>query len=352
MSWLKALSALIESGKYNGRKLGALGETFIRASEDNPDYFVVKGPMTADVAELSRKHGLGLKASTLPGAGGRGPKDYLGVVDERDPNTASLYATSNGTLGSHLDVMKGKHWERDNYEALQNAWVNGGLDLETPLYYIDSMGSDRNTGVAKKGYPALWEYILAKGAGNITSTLSDSNTRRRSANMAGALEKWSDAAGERLLINKEQLGPMGLASRQVEYGDLATPEKIGLLNAWTAAHTDDALQKLMAYVPEERRGALGMAYPMDLTGLRSEAEFAQLADALREGSRRQKLAIELAQASGEGFNLSALGAPGIDSLRRAAIVAEQLKGPGLKPLDLRDRPWLTKHLARKDGGRV
>lgn len=338
----EALLTLLKMGQRYGDhpELGGLGRVFEESSHLNPDYFAAPGRVPeADAAKLGAKHGVSVDPMDV----GNGESAGMRFTT---PGGTSAYVTEDAPVGIMKDIAR-RHGEVADYRKWADSTKRGALSDSTRIFGIDMMGAGQGTGDAKALYAPSFEWLLAQddAANAATTGLSANNMGRKGLSMTGALEKFGDRAGNRLLIDNSQLtGAVAGPSRELEYSQLPTSSKIGLLNLSAAPTTvrrvNDSLghitraghqganvEKLMA---EMRRLGLSDKPWVPSTDV-DEQFFNRLAGLLRDAPGGQKV--------------------GVDSLRRAAIVQDHLQH-GLTARDLASQKYLTRHLARKDGGSV
>lgn len=326
--------AELTQGKYkDGREaMGALGEVFTRSADKNPNYFAVPGRTPeADVGKLSAKHGIMLREDW---------KDALGPLGD-----GRMYVEQGERA---TDLLK-------NYEAMNEASASkrlygavkrGQVNLNTTLHGIDAMEAAPGTGNAKKTYPAFYEWLLAQpDAANITKGLTLPNMARRTNNMVGTLEKFGKRAGDRLLIDDDQLANMGDPSRFAEYHSLENPEKIGLLNMIMARRAQGMVNNQL-----KNSAASRMDHPLnvELRSLGLDQGWTPSTDVSSDYFPRL---AELLHSAGKAEGSQGPSRVGLDTLRRAAITFDHM-GEGLGAGDLASQPFLTNGIARKAGGSV
>lgn len=332
----KVLARIAEltQGKYkNGREaMGALGEVFTKSADANPNYFAVPGRTPeADVGKLSTKHGVPLSLDWA---------DTLGPV-----KSERLQIDAGGKGRQYLEGYSGLH-ETQSVKNLTGAMRRDQINLGTDLYGIDSMMAQPGTGNAKKAYPALYEWILAQpDAANITSGLTIPNMARRTNNMVGSLEKFGKRAGDRLLIDSDQLTNVGDPSRFAEYHSLENPEKIGLLNMIMARRAQGMVNHQLKNSAASRQD-----HPLnvELRSLGLDQGWLPSTDVSSDYFPRL---AELLHAAGKTEGSQGPSRVGVDTLRRAAITFDHM-GEGLGAGDLATQPYLTDRLARREGGRI
>lgn len=338
----EALVTLLKMGKRYADvpELGPLGRVFEEASYLNPDYFMAAGRMPeTDLAKLANKYDVSVDPMDVGNGESAGMRFST-------PGGTSAYVTPDAYVATMKDIARGGGQVAD-YRKWADATRRGALSDITNIYGIDMMGAGQGTGEGKALYAPAFEWILGQpDAANMATTgLSLNNMERKGASMAGAMEKFGDRAGNRLLVDNSQLtGAVTGPNRELEFGRLPTSNKIGLLNLKavpaTVRRTNEALSAI-------RKGegsgwnADRLAAELRSLGLHDkswspstdvdEKFFARLADLMRQAPGAQKV--------------------GIDSLRRAAIVQDHLQH-GLTARDLAPQKYLTDRIARKSGGSV
>lgn len=338
---LQAFEA-IRGARYaeHAAALNNVGGTFNELSHLNPNYFVVPGRTPeADLAALAAKHGVAIDQTghmtrfMQPQSGEAAylqPEMTVGGMAE-DPG---LPPAARSLLKQHIGA--------------------GRLNPNTLMHSIDMLGASPGTGTAKQLYAPTYERILAlPDAANMSYGLSARNIAGpRAQAMTGAMEKFGDVAGNRLLIDNDQLMPLGGAMREREYGGLPTQQKIGLINVLNAQNTVQKIGALQRVLGDKAAGAPGV-----YQNLVDEARSLGVSDPTQlwrpstdvDSDFYPRLA---AWARGvTGTVPGATQAVGVDSLRRAGITSDVL-GSGLMAQDLTGQPWLTTGIARKRGGSI
>lgn len=324
---LKRLTQLAE-GKYadNSDALGALGRVFTESSYSNPNYFVRAGrtPETS-LRALEAKHGLSAERIT-----GYSDPTFSGVTVAM-PKGGTAYITSADKAAARADQA-----------AVRRAMRSGDVGMNTEVHTIDTMSLPAGSGGGRQLYPFAYEHILGlPDAMNVSEGLSSNNMTRRSLAMSEAMEKYGPRAGQRILIDNDQLAPLGGKNRELEYQALDVDGKVGLLNAISAPTTvdrvDGALRSLYGGKAFNREELIDQAQRLGIDGQRWDPTtdvgpeyFTDLSDLLGNIGRREV---------------------GVDSLRRAALTYDAA-GRGLTAADAAGQPYLTNRLARKYGGGV
>ncbi len=349
--WNKLLEHLDEAYKAGSKAWGALGNTFLESAETNPEFFKLgRSTPTSDLGALSRRHGVEVLPLEL--------EDEVGVVgfgglQAKDPRTGALaWMTPTDTPYSYSK----RAWEAGQpaLAAEMGEFVRRGqMTPHTQMYTIDMTDAKPGVGAANRLYPALKEWLRAQpDAANVAgSGLSLNNMSRRSKHMAEDLERYGDWASDRVRVYADQLAPPGGRDREAEFHRLSAAEKSGVLNAILAYDTKRKADAALNYL---RRQAHGMDDP---------AAKALMPRALRLGVQEGSWAPStdvgedyfpaLASLIKEASALTPRGTPqvGADSLRRAAITHDVL-AQGLSAKDLKSQPYLTRGLARRQGGSI
>lgn len=349
----KAAGLVAKGYDYSAEELGKLGQFFQELAARTPDYFATSKELPkglndeAALEMLSKKHGVPLKKQN---------------VDIQDWTGAQLRAPNDVVTGPFDMVMEptGPLSRYEGLRALQGRGsVSDKLSPDTQLFAINTSGAPVGRGVAKQAYPAFYEYLLSRpNAANVPEELSHNNRFRRNSNMVGMVEKYGDAAGNRLIAHEGQLGPYD-TGRDVAYHALPTDAKIGVLNSLGAARTqsvmDEYLKRLNflaadahlgASTAYQRKSADEMVREARALGMEPGGQWAPSTDVdPQHFQRTSDLVQRISRATGNAQVV------GLDSLRRAAITNDALN-QGLAPSDLDLQWFLTKHLARKEGGSV
>lgn len=324
---LKRLTQLAE-GRYadNSNALGALGRVFTESSYSNPNYFVRAGrtPETS-LRALEAKHGL--ESEYARSSSGK----ILDAVSVSMPKGGTAYISRRGRAHDMADVA-----------AMRRAMQNSDVNLNTEVHAIDTMSLPAGSGGGRQLYPFAYEHILGlPDAMNVSEGLSYNNMTRRSLAMSEAMEKYGARAGQRILIDNDQLAPLGGKNRELEYQALDVDGKVGLLNAISAPTTvdrvDGALRSLYGGKAFNREELIDQAQRLGIDGQRWDPTtdvgpeyFTDLSDLLGNIGRREV---------------------GVDSLRRAALTYDAA-GRGLTADKAASQPYLTNRLAKKRGGGV
>ena len=325
-SVLKQLMQMAEGLYADSKDIGPLGRVFTQSADVNPNYFVRAGrnPET-NLRALEAKHGLGSERA-------------VGLYDK----TLDAVSVPMPKGGTAYISRRGRAHDMANVAAMRRAMQNGDVNLNTEVHTIDTMSLPAGSGGGRQLYPFAYEHILGlPDAMNVSEGLSNNNMTRRSLAMSEAMEKYGARAGQRILIDNDQLAPLGGKSRELEYQALDTDNKVGLLNAIVAPTTvdrvDGALRSLYGGKAFNREELIEEAQRLGIHGQRWEPTtdvgpeyFTDLSDLLGGIGRREV---------------------GVDSLRRAALTYDAV-GKGLTAADVASQPYLTNRLARKHGGGV
>lgn len=332
----------LEEGKEG---LSKVGKVFQEASERNPGYFVTgrelpkRGSTPQQIeAFLNQKHG----------------------TERYSPD---LTSSSQGVYGGagQMASMKGEGPLSEQYEAVRSGVLKPGLlkrpragmGPDTDSYVIDTMSLGKNA-EAKQLYPAFWDWVLSQpDAANVAQALSNSNSFRRSANMAGFYEKYGEPAN-RIIMSPDQLvettgNTKGF--RQANAFHKLPPEgQVGALNALVGQKAGSEVDRVMRGVMDRVRGDEPDRWAEYLRraerlGVSPGSPYSPTTDV--EPSHFRDLGQLLWAAGRDLWQPSAVGE---SSLRRAAIASDALKGLDAKDLDT--QRWLTDRLGRKQGGSV
>lgn len=349
--WNKLLDHLDEAYKSGSKAWGALGNVFLESAERNPDYFKLGRPApTSDLGALSARHGVEVVPLELDtGTGTPG----FGGLQATDPRTGALaWMTPTDTPTSYAR----RAWQvgEPRLSAEMAEFVRRGqMTPDTQMYTIDMTDAKPGAGAANVLYPALKEWLRAQpDAANVAgSGLSLNNMSRRSKHMAEDLERYPDWAGDRVRVHRDQLAPPGGRDREAEFHRLGAPQKSGVLNAITAYDTKRKADAALNYMYRQAHG-------MDNPGAKALLPRARELG-VHEGVWAPSTDVgegyfpDLAELIRAASALTPRGTPqvGVDSLRRAAITHDALTR-GLTAGDLRAQPYLTKGLARKQGGSI
>lgn len=342
---LKRLWELVNELEDGKEGLSKVGKVFQEASERNPGYFVTgrelpqRGSTPQQIeAFLNQKHGSerfqpGLTSSS---------QGLYGGADQ----AASM--KSDGPLSKQFEVGRSGILKPGAFKQ-----PRAGMGPGTETYVIDTMSLGKNA-EAKQLYPAFWDWVLAQpDAANVAQALSNSNSFRRSANMAGFYEKYGEPANRVIMSPDQLVETTGNAKgfRQANaFHKLPVEGQVGALNALVGQKTGSEVDRVMKGVMDRSRGDeperwVEYLRRAERLGVSPGSPYSPTTDVEPGHFRDLGQLLWLA-----GRDLWAPSAVGESSLRRAAIANDALKGLDAKDLD--SQRWLTDRLGRKRGGSV
>jgi hypothetical protein len=305
----------------------------------NPKYFSAPGRVpTSDIAQLINKYGI--HADDMGGAGIR--------TMTKDGKNVAYTLPTGGSPAGYLETAK-QIGDADTAARLERAIKQGHLTPTTKFVGADMTGAESGAGGAKAMYPAIIEHTIANPDSALISAtgLTFPNMIRKSLAMSGGIEKFGDRAANRLLIDSDQLGPLGSDYLENAYQALPTEAKVGLLNAKVAPDTIGKVNKNLSWLSTADRGA-------DVDKMLTEARSLGLTDSKWNPStdvspdyypRLAQLMQDLSRSQGVSQTV------GIDSLRRAGLTTDALT-QGVTAADIASQPYLTNGIARKKGGSI
>lgn len=351
----RALAEIVEHMDAKGAT--KVGQIFQDAATANPEYFVtgreLPGRMTDTQAAkfLSDKH---------DPAGGMAlsPVGTIGNFEVSLPGGSVLKANSEGPLGSMYDEYAGSKILQKK-GLLGRRGTRADIDAGTDVYDINTQDIDKGAGDAKHAYPLAWEYILSRpNAMNISRALSESNSFRRTANMAGFYEKYPELAN-RIMMNESQLTSelprSGVYGKTAQFHEMSPEAQSGILNAVISQRTSAEAERLLGRLlnasrdtdrPGIRDNAVELLKAADRLGMEPGKPFAPTT-AEGDPSLLRRQGDILYSAGRLTGSPSAVGA---DSVRRSALANDAQNG--LLWQDIRDDPRFTNRLGRKAGGSV
>lgn len=338
-----------------------VGGAFSELAAKDPAYFATSrelptGTTQQRANELALKH----KISTP-------------LVDDGDGGIShsGSYGGSGAAIAYGGDSINDltKKLANPNLNDWQRSYIRENLDFakranmapDASPFSVDMMGADAGTGLAKKLYPALYEYMLSHpGSGVGTSSLTGSNVQKRGMYQAGILEKYPQAHN-RIHTLPEQLDALhGTVGNDVPFNKMNAADQVGMFNMINANNTQAKLAELLGSAKGElwARGVAAAETPTPA----AQAKVGMLEEAM---NRLKQLGIGSDGKVGSSVNVdevtNAIGAlakqmkiaqpVGKDSLRRTIITNELLTNSAFRPEDVMGSE-LTKHLARAKGGRV
>lgn len=324
---------------------GSLGEAYEYLSK-LPGYFSTgPGATPGGLDALGARHGVrvltGLNKS-MPGV-----PDYAVMSGGN-----AAFMDSQNTMGSLIQDLQ----QRDPRLAavytdlLKQGKVNPG----TQMYGIDTMANKLGTGGGRGAYGAAYDILMQHpDAANYPATgLTESNTVRRSLNMAGAMEKHGQAAADRIMVSPSQLdldpGGQGAANYALmhDYNQLPFEQQLGMMNALPMSSTVNRVNKAMNALKGVHSQGGGEADPLmtEAASLGTLDKWTPSTDVDPQYyGRLSDLLTGVSKLTGTPQEV------GIDSLRRAGISNDVLT-QGLTGADLKSQPYLWQGLAKRHGG--
>lgn len=339
-----------------------VGGAFTELASKDPAYFATNKQLPTGTTQqranfLSVKHQL---PSPLV-------DDQLGGIYHSPEYTGGTGASLSYTgdtprdLLKRLDAADMPDWRRKYIQDQLEFAKTSSMDPTQEFMHADMIGADAGSGIAKKLYPAFYEYALSKpGTGVLTESLTPSNVQKRAMYQAALLEKYPQA---RNMVNTlpEQLDSLhGTAGNLKAFNQMSAADQAGMLNMITANNTQAKLAGLM----DSAKGEL-WARAVIAAETETPKAFAQRNMLEEAMNRLRKLGIGSDGRIGSNINVDevtlAIGAlarqmkiaqpVGKDSLRRSILTNELLTNPSFKPQDVMGSE-LTKGLARAKGGHV
>jgi len=338
-----------------------VGGVFSELAAKDPAYFATSRELPRGTTQ-ERANFLALKHKLSPLV-----DDQLGGIyhsSEYPGGTgASLAFTGDkpADLLKRLDAADMPGWRKKYIQDQLEFAKTSGMDPSKEFLQADMMGADAGSGLAKRLYPAFYEYALSHpGTAVLSSSLTPSNVQKRAMYQAALLEKYPQA---RNMVNTlpEQLDSLhGNAGNLEAFNKMSAAEQAGMLNMITANNTQSKLSHLMESAKGElwARNVAAAETPTP----KAQAQIGMLEEAM---NRLKKLGIGSDGKVGSSVNVdevtNAIGAlarqmklaqpVGKDSLRRSILTNEILSNPGFRSEDAMGSE-LTRHLARAKGGRV
>lgn len=293
--------------------------------------------------------------------------DQLGGIYHSPEYTGGTGASLSYTgdkpadLVKRLDAPDMPGWRKKYIQDQLEFAKTSGMDPSKEFLHADMIGAEAGSGMAKKLYPAFYEYALSHpGTAVLTDSLTPANLQKRAMYQAALLEKYPQA---RNMINTlpEQLDSLhGNAGNLAAFNKMSAAEQAGVLNMITANNTQAKLAGLIDSAKGElwARNVAAAENPTP----KAQAQIGMLEEAM---NRLKKLGIGSDGKVGSSVNVdevtNAIGAlarqmklaqpVGKDSLRRSILTNEILSNPGFRSEDTMGSE-LTRHLAKAKGGRV
>lgn len=338
-----------------------VGGAFSELAAKDPAYFATSRELPTGTTQqranfLAIKHGLKqpLVDDGMEGISHSGQYGGTGA-------SLSFGGSTIEELAKKLADPKIEDWQkayfRDRLEFAQRAGM-GPKDQPMSVDMIEAMAG---SGMAKKLYPAFYEYMLSRpGTAIDTSSLTGSNVQKRGLYQAGLMEKYPQAHN-RIQTLPEQLDASHGNARNLDaFNQMSAADQVGMFNMINANNTQAKLAELLGSAKGElwARGVAAAETPTPA----AQAKVGMLEEAM---NRLKQLGIGSDGKVGSSVNVdevtNAIGAlakqmkiaqpVGKDSLRRTIITNELLTNSAFRPEDVMGSE-LTKHLARAKGGRV
>lgn len=336
-----------------------VGGVFSDLAAKDPVYFATSKELPAANATTQQKANFLMLKHGIPSPlvdDGMGGISHSGTYGGSGASVSYGGSTPN-ELAKKIADPNLEDWQKVYFRDHLDFARRAGMGLNSQPLSVDMMNADAGTGLAKKLYPAFYEYMLAHpGTGMATESLTEANLQKRLMHQAGLLEKYP-WAHNRVETIPEQLDAIhGNARNNVAFNKMDPTGQIGMMNLITANNTQAKLQSLIDHahanvwelgsseVPKDqaKRGILLEAIGnLEKLGLGKDGLVSPSMnfDAVSKAVRDLATKMGIAQPVGK------------DSLRRAAITNEVLGNTGMRAEDLVGSE-LTKGLAKAKGGRV